>query len=207
MMGILKNDPKLRKVYMSYHNDGVLDLFIGWCIFLAGLMLFTEMVWMVGVYAAIMAPMLWSFKETVTVPRLRREELESLTVRHNGKLAPTLVAGLLAFTVLGLVVLVLVLGRFQTAIDGELLFTIAAGVAAVAALGAFLYLGYTFRAVRWAVYGLLAVGMAALARGSGLELPWVIMAIGALMALTGSFHLLRFLRSHPLLPLGQRPQV
>ena len=56
-VGILKDDPKLRKVYMSYHNDGVLDVFIGWCIFLAGLMLFTEMVWMVGVYAAIMAPM------------------------------------------------------------------------------------------------------------------------------------------------------
>ena len=198
-MGVLKNDQKLRKVYMSYHDDGILDVFIGWCIFLAGLMLFTELFWMVGVYAALMAPMLWNFKETVTVPRVRQEELDPVAGGRSAKLAPTLVAGLLAFTVLGVVLLVLLLGKSQTALNSDLLFSIAAGVAAVSALGAFLLLGY--------VYGALAIIMAALARAAGLELPWVIMALGASMALTGSVYLFRFLRSHPLLPLGQRPQA
>ena len=206
-MGVLKNDQKLRKVYMSYHDDGILDVFIGWCIFLAGLMLFTELFWMVGVYAALMAPMLWNFKETVTVPRVRQEELDPVAGGRSAKLAPTLVAGLLAFTVLGVVLLVLLLGKSQTALNSDLLFSIAAGVAAVSALGAFLFLGYTFRAPRWYVYGALAIIMAALARAAGLELPWVIMALGASMALTGSVYLFRFLRSHPLLPLGQRPQA
>ena len=205
-VGILKSDAKLRKVYMSYHNDGVLDVFIGWCVFLAGLMLFAELLWMVVVYVAIMAPMLWSFKETVTVPRLRREELDLISGRRTANLAPALIAGLLGFTVLGLV-LVILLGGTLTARGSDLLSTIAAGIAAVSALAAFLILGYTFRAPRWYVYGALALILAALARSTGLALPWVIMAVGALMAVTGSLYLLRFLRSHPLLPLGQRPQT
>ena len=55
-MARLQNSQKLRTLYMTYQNDGVLDVFIGWCIFLAGLMLFTEMFWMAGVYVAIFAP-------------------------------------------------------------------------------------------------------------------------------------------------------
>jgi hypothetical protein len=178
---------------MSYQNDGVLEVFIGWCIFLAGLMLFTEMVWMVGVYAALFAPMLWNFKETVTVPRLKRQELDESAARRTTMLGAALLAALVGLVVLGLVLLVLLLGE-------------SVGVAAAFALGAFLVLGYVFRAPRWYAYGALAVIFFAVAHATGLAFPWSIMAIGALIALTGSVILLRFLRSHPLLPMGRRPE-
>ncbi|HSH14181.1 MAG TPA: hypothetical protein VLA15_10540, partial [Desulfurivibrionaceae bacterium] len=108
-MGRLQTDTKLRQLYMSYQNDGVLEGFIGWCIFLAGRMLFTEMVWMVGVYAALFAPMLWNFKETVTVPRLKRQELDESAARRTTMLGAALLAALVGLVVLGLVLLVLLL--------------------------------------------------------------------------------------------------
>ncbi|UCG25373.1 MAG: hypothetical protein JSW55_05075 [Chloroflexota bacterium] len=204
-MGRLQNNQNLRTLYMSYQHDGVLELFIGWCVFLAGLMLFTEMFWMVGVYAAIFAPMLWNFKETVTVPRLRPDELDETAGRRTTRLGAAVLAGLVGLAVLGLIFLVLFLGQSRFAPSNDLLRYGFVGLAAVVALGAFLFLGYTFRTPRWYAYGALAVILVALAHATGLAFPWSIMAIGALIALTGSVILLRFLRSHPLLPLGQRP--
>ncbi|HSG17817.1 MAG TPA: hypothetical protein VLE70_16045 [Anaerolineae bacterium] len=205
-MGRLQTDTKLRQLYMSYQNDGVLEVFIGWCIFLAGLMLFTEMVWMVGVYAALFAPMLWNFKETVTVPRLKRQELDESAARRTTMLGAALLAALVGLVVLGLVLLVLLLGESRFAPSSDLMRFGAVGVAAAFALGAFLVLGYVFRAPRWYAYGALAVIFFAVAHATGLAFPWSIMAIGALIALTGSVILLRFLRSHPLLPMGRRPE-
>ena len=34
----------------AYHQDGLLDLFIGFAILFAGLFLWTEMVWMAGIF-------------------------------------------------------------------------------------------------------------------------------------------------------------
>ena len=142
----------------------------------------------------------------MTVPRLRREELDEASGRTTADLGAAVLAGLLGLAVVGLVLLVLLLGDSRFAPSSDLLRYGAVGFAAVVSLGAFLIMGYALRAPRWYAYGALAVILVALARATGLAFPWSIMAIGALIALTGSVLLLRFLRNHPLLPLSLRPE-
>lgn len=205
-MGILRNDPKLRKAYMAYQNDGVLDVFLGWCVFLAGLMMFTEIFWMAGAYVAIITPLFLSFKESITVPRLDGDELTQASGPKLRAARPLLVGGFTLIALMGLAVLFVFV--VASAAEGlrDIMLTIAGGVMALAVLSGFAVLGYIYNAPRWYAYGALAIVLAGLAWSTGLALPWVIMAVGAAIALTGSFYLFRFLRNHPLLPLGQRPQ-
>ncbi len=203
-MSILRNDPKLRQAYMAYQDDGVLDVFVGWCVFLAGLLMFTEIFWMAGVYVAIVTPLFLSFKESVTVPRLGHDELPMANARR--AVRPLFIGGMALVVLLGLVLLYLLVG--VTAAGGlrETLLTLAGGVVGAFVLAGFAAMGYFYNAPRWYAYGGLAIVLALLAWSTGLALPWVIMAVGSAIALTGSVYLFRFLRSHPLLPLGQRPQ-
>ncbi len=82
-MGKLRNDEKLRHLYMSYIDDGILDLFAGMLALFAGILFFSDMFWMAGVYVAIFLPVVWSFKEKVTMPRVRPEELNAVMARKS----------------------------------------------------------------------------------------------------------------------------
>jgi hypothetical protein len=205
-MSILRNDPKLRKAYMAYQDDGVLDVFIGWCIFLAGLLMFTKIFWMAGAYVVLVTPMFVSFKESVTVPRLGHDELSLANERRPNGARPLLVGGLALIVLLGLVLFYLLAGANASAGMRQMLLNVSGSVIAVFVLSGFAVMGYFTNAPRWYAYGALAVLLALLAWSTGLALPWIIMAVGSAIALTGSVYLFRFMRSHPLLPLGQRPQ-
>jgi hypothetical protein len=205
-MSLLRNDPKLRKAYMAYQDDGVLDVFIGWCLFLAGLLMFTKIFWMAGAYVALVTPLFLSFKESVTVPRLGHEELSQVNARRPAGVRPWVVGGLALILLLGLVLLYLLVGASAAEGLREVLLTVSGGVIAVFVLAGFAIMGTIYNAPRWYAYGALAIVLALLAWSTGLALPWVIMGIGSAIALTGSVYLFRFMRSHPLLPLGQRPQ-
>jgi hypothetical protein len=205
-MSILRNDPKLRKAYMAYQNDGVLDVFIGWCVFLAGLLMFTEIFWLAGAYVALVAPLFISFKESITVPRLGRDELDEATGFRTPGLQTLLVAGIAVFALMGAVLLVLLLGSGAAEGLRGLIAAVAGSIAAVGVLGGMAAVGYLYNSPRWYVYVVVTITLSALAWATGLALPWVIMGVGSVIAFTGSFYLLRFLRSHPLLPLGQRPE-
>ena len=88
-------------------SDSIPDMFIGWIVILAGLMLLTDFVWMAGVYFAIFLPVLWSTKEKVTVQRLRGEELKPVTVNQSSIMIVGLILGLLLTTLIALVVFLL----------------------------------------------------------------------------------------------------
>jgi hypothetical protein len=207
MMSILRNDPKLRKAYMAYQDDGVLDVFIGWCVFLAGLLMFTKLFWMAGAYVVLVTPMFLSFKESITVPRLGHDELSQVNERQPAAVRPLFAGGLALIVLLGLVMLYLLAGASAAAGLREVLLTISGGVIAVFVLASFAVMGYMVNAPRWYAYGALAIVLALLAWSTGLALPWVIMAAGSAIALTGSVYLFRFLRSHPLLPVGRRERA
>lgn len=205
-MSILRNDPKLRRAYMAYQDDGVLDVFIGWCVFLAGLLMFTKIFWMAGAYVAMVTPLFLSFKESVTVPRLGHVELSEVNARRTPAGRPLLVGGLALVVLLGLVLLYLLVGARASEGLRDIMLTLSGGFIAVLVLAGFTAMGHVYNAPRWYAYGALAVVLGLLAGVTALALPWVIMAVGSAIALTGSGYLFRFLRSHPLLPLGQRPQ-
>lgn len=204
-MGKLRQDERLRRLYMSYIDDGILDVFVGCIALMAGLMIFSDMIWMAGVYVAIFLPIVWSVKEKVTMPRLRREELDPVAALRSSKILAVFLVGLLLFAVLGLLYFLLFQNPELASETKRLLLFGVAGLVAAAVLGGFLFVGTVYHASRWYAYAAVAMLFSALAWWQQISLPWVIAAIGAMMALTGAAYLLRFFRSHPVLPESERP--
>lgn len=204
-MGKLRNDEKLRHLYMSYIDDGILDLFAGMLALFAGILFFSDMFWMAGVYVAIFLPVVWSFKEKVTMPRVRPEELNPVMARKSSMLLGVfLLAGLFLLVLVVLAVFLLQPGE-ATPLTRNLISVVLSDLIGASILGGFLLVGYFYRAPRWYAYAALALLLGALTWQLDIGLPWLIFALGAVIALTGAVCLYRFLRSHPVLPEGQRP--
>ena len=201
----LQNNKRLRSLYMAYVDDGILDIFVGWIIFFAGLMLFTEMVWMAGVYVAIFIPVLWSAKEQITLPRLRKEELRPISTQKSFNTTTAVIISLILMAVLGLLVVVLLFGGRPGSILMDLFLIIAAGVIGLALVAGFVAAARSYRAPRWYAYGPMVVLFALLAYLTGIGLSWPLMALGAIISLMGVIYLARFLRSHSILPKSERP--
>lgn len=204
-MGKLQSDERLRRLYMSYIDDGIVDLFVGCIALLAGLMFFADMFWMAGVYVAIFLPIVWSVKEKVTMPRLRKEELDPKAARRSSKMLLAVLVGLLLFVMLGLLYFLLFQNPELSPESKRQLMLGAAGLIAAAVLGGFIYVGAAYHAPRWYAYAAVVMLFSGAAWGLDIGLPWVIAAIGTIIALTGAVYLARFIRSHPVLPEGERP--
>lgn len=204
-MGKLREDERLRRLYMSYLDDGILDIFVGCIALLAGLMFFGDMFWMAGVYVAIFLPIVWSVKEKVTMARVRKEELDPAAARRSSKIVVALIVGLLLLVILGLLFFLLFQNPDMAAVTRRLLLFGAAGVVAAAVLSGFLFVGAIHHAPRWYIYAAVAFIFSTLAWWQQISLPWVVVAIGVVIGVTGAVYLARFLRSHPVLPEGKRP--
>ena len=59
-----------RKAYLSYHQDGLLEIFIGFFIAIFGLGMTTGLAYMGGIWAAVGIPIWASVKKAVTLPRM-----------------------------------------------------------------------------------------------------------------------------------------
>lgn len=204
-MAKLRQDERLRRLYMSYLDDGILDLFLGGIALLAALTLTTDMVWMAGVFVAAFLPVVWSVKEKVTMPRLRQGDLDPKAAGRSGVLLLSVTAGLVIFAFLGVLFLLLFNNQAIAAATERLLLVGAAGLVAAAVLIGFIVVGAIYNAPRWYVYAAIASLFGVLAWWLGITLPWVIGAIGVMIASTGVFYLVRFLRGHPVLPESERP--
>jgi hypothetical protein len=204
-MAKLRQDERLRRLYMSYLDDGILDLFLGSIALLAALTLTTDMVWMAGVFVAAFLPVIWSVKEKITMPRLRRDDLDPTAAGRSRVFLLSIAVGLVLFAFLGVLFLLLFQNPELAAATERLLLVGAAGLIAAVVLVGFIIVGAIYSAPRWYVYAAIVLLFGILAWWLGITLPWVIGALGAVMALTGAVYLARFLRSHPILPESDRP--
>lgn len=59
-----------KKTYMSYHQDGLIDLLIGCGILFAILCFFTEMIWLGGAFVILAVPLYTYGKQKITAPRI-----------------------------------------------------------------------------------------------------------------------------------------
>ena len=66
-----------RRAYLSYHEDGLLDIMIGFGIILSGLMLYAEMPWLIGAFVPVFTPIYIQNKKKITVPRLGQVEFSN----------------------------------------------------------------------------------------------------------------------------------
>ncbi|MBC8498530.1 hypothetical protein ISS40_06470 [Candidatus Bathyarchaeota archaeon] len=59
-----------RRAYLSYHEDGLVDMVVGIGLFVAGLYAYAEMIWLMGGMVAVITPMYISMKKKYTFPRI-----------------------------------------------------------------------------------------------------------------------------------------
>ena len=59
-----------RRAYLSYHEDGLIDMVIGIGLVIASLYAYIEMVWLMGGVIAVITPMYMGMKKRYTFPRI-----------------------------------------------------------------------------------------------------------------------------------------
>ena len=186
-----------KQYYQGYHQDGLLDIFLGLGIIFSVAVIKFGFVWFVAILPAIFWPLWMSAKEAITAPRLVGSQISQEQVAQ-GRTA------ILGFTSVGFVALILGLVVFwifstdsaPAGLNNWLRenFLIAMGVIGsfILALAALLT-----RITRYYAYALLA--FLAGVGGPLLDIRplFYTIAFGLIMLLSGLVILLRFTRTHP----------
>jgi hypothetical protein len=189
-----------RKAYLSYHQDGILDMFIGFSILLFGMWMLADMAYLAGAFVAIFTPIYAQVKKQITVPRLGYVKFaSSRTAKSKRTVLLLVIAGVLAF-IPGVLLFITtesgVLAPIQLLIEYGM---IVIGVAGMVLLAAVAYISEIRR-----LYAYSALFFAIFTGGYFLSIPFVyyIMMLGAVIMLAGLYLLIRFLRMYPL-PTGE----
>ena len=200
-----------KKTYMSYHQDGLLDIFIGIYVLLFGigisLMTLTDFsTWFIipAFFPAIMIPTWLSAKRRITMPRIG---YVNFGVRGVNKIMAIfiglMVAGLGVFMVFGLGASMgegwaLTLRDFF--ISNSMLII---GIGAVSVSSLF---GYTMGLKRLYGYGLLIFALFFTGYFITIPFEYILLTIGFVIVISGFVLLMQFIRKYPL-PQGDKINV
>jgi hypothetical protein len=193
-----------RRTYMSYHQDGLLDIFVGVYVllFALGILLLTVTdfsTWFVipAIFPAIMVPIWISAKKRITMPRIGYVKFGT---RGANKLIAIfiglMVAGLGAFMVLTFASKSQAWAlTLRNLIIPNGMIIIGIGAAAISSLFA-----YTMGLKRLYAYGILTLVL--LLAGHFITIPfgYLLLIIGLVIIINGFVLLMQFIRKHPLLP-------
>lgn len=191
-----------KKTYMSYHQDGLLDIFVGIYIlsFALGIFLLTVMdygTWFIfpAIFPALMVPIWISAKRRITMSRIGY-------VKIGKKGANKLMAILIGLMVGGLGVFMVfsfassqgwVLAIRDLVVSNGLIII---GLAAAAISGLF---AYTMGLKRLYAYGLLALVLCLAGNYIAFPFEYILLTIGLVVVINGFVLLMRFIQKYPLL--------
>jgi NADH:ubiquinone oxidoreductase subunit 6 (subunit J) len=193
-----------RKAYLSYHQDGLLDIGLGLFILAWGVGMATDMAWMAGILAATGISIYAGAKKVITIPRVGLVQFGPERVRKEKKEKSFFVLFFTVTAILGIMMFALV----SSIIRGE--FGGSSGMLArslesfvMAPLGligavALIALGYWKELRRFYVYAallFLAVSIGPLLK---IAPPVYTSMAGGVITLAGLVMLVRFLQTYPL---------
>jgi hypothetical protein len=189
-----------RKAYLSYHQDGILDIFVGFSILLFSLWALIDMPYLAGAFIAVFTPLYAQVKKQITVPRLGYVKFApSRTAKIQKNILVLVIAGVLAF-IPGVLLFVTteqgILAPIQFLVDYGL---IVIGIAGMTLLAIVAYISELRR-----LYAYSALFFAISTCGYFLSIPLVYypMTLGAVILLSGAYLLTRFIHMYPL-PTGE----
>jgi len=186
-----------RKTYLSYHQDGLVDLLIGWMIIAFGANMATDSsTWTLFAWLPILFYV--PLKNRITVPRLGYVKFDtSRGYGHQRRVVGILVLGLLVLMVVGILAFLLLEqgpGPAVSWLRNNFLTFI--GLIGFVGFG----LGARFSGVtRFYAYALLSIVLMAGAERLGLWDPLPFFILGITIFLTGTGLLIRFLRRYPVI--------
>ncbi len=199
-----------KRTYMSYHQDGLIDIFVGVYVLLfgVGILLITVTgfsTWFVipAIFPAIMSPIWISAKKRTTMPRIGYVKLGS---RGANKLMAIFIG--LMVTGLGTFMVITFASRSQawalTVRDLIIPYgMIIIGVSAAAVSSLF---AYTMGLKRLYAYGLLTLALVLPGHFITIPFEYSLLAIGLAIFVNGFVLLIQFIRKHPL-PQGDEANV
>lgn len=190
-----------KKTYTSYHQDGLLDIFVAVYVlsFASGILLMTVAdfsTWFVipAIFPAIMVPIWVSAKKKVTMPRIGYVKFG---VRGSNKLIAVLlglmVAGLGTFMVFSFASSQGWALTVRNLIVTNGMIIIGVSAAAISSLFA-----YTMGLKRLYAYGLLALALFLTGHFITFPFEYILLTIGFAVLINGFVLLVRFIRKYPL---------
>ncbi len=190
-----------RRAYMSYHQDGLLDIFAGMYILAFGLGIIMDLLWesgfgviMPAILIATALPLWIAAKRKITMPRIG---YVNFGVRGANKLTAVfiglMVAGLGAFFVFTLATSQGESRQWLDLIVQNGMLIVGFGTLAVCAL-----FGYSMGIKRLYAYGLLALIVLVIGHFMGIFFAYLISALGITVMITGFALLISFVRRYPL---------
>ena len=190
-----------RKAYTSYHQDGLIDIFIGFTVLAFGILMFTDLAWMGGIIGIMAITSYASAKKVFTIPRIGYVKFVQYKVK--AMLAIVLVVGVLT-SLLGVFALMAV--GIENNIPVWLVFLIENGLLIIGVAGAVLIssLAYVFRINRLYAYSILTLILFAGGQFFSLPFPYFVVLLGVLILASGIVLLVHFLRKYPIPAIGDR---
>ena len=188
--------PLKRKVYLAYHQDGILDLVAGSVVLGFGTFMLTDNIvfMMFGWFVMMMYVFL---KNRITVPRFGYVRIDS---EKKARMRSWLSLGIGVLVLLLLFLLPIFLRMSQTSPETEALIRryhmvpLSTMLFGLPALVAAFFLGLK----RFYLYALLAIGLPLIGALLNIETYIPIVTTGAVVVTFGAFLLVNFLRKYPL---------
>jgi hypothetical protein len=192
-----------KKTYMSYHQDGLIDIFVGFYILLFGVGILLRTVtefstWFIipAIFPSIMVPIWISFKRRITIPRIGY-------VKFGLRSANKLMAVFLGLTVAGLGVFMVFglggsIGQSWAIAVMDLIISnsmIIIGISAVLISSLF---AYSMGLKRLYVYGLVTLVMFLVGHFMAIQFEYFLLTIGFAIVIYGFVLLRQFLQKYPL---------
>jgi MFS family permease len=186
------------KIASFYPFDGLIDLFTGFGLLLAGLFAWAGMFWLAGIYPALFMPLWQSSKKQITEPRLDQASLDPAQKRRLARAGMLWIGLFLGLLLVGVIFFLFfndgVLPEgWRTWLGEYLPLVLGLGAAIVIALTALIG-----QMPHWLINGVAI----ALLTGIGFWQSWagwlIITLSGGVFLLTGSVLLVQFLRQNPL---------
>jgi hypothetical protein len=197
---VVTDEPNLReiekKAYMSYHQDGLLDIFVGVYILGFGLGVWADVTLEYGfgsimpaILIATMLPIWIAAKRKVTMPRIG-------FVKFSTRGATKLMAVLIGLAVAGLGMF-LAFTVFRRAPWLDVIFQNGLILMGIGSLAVCVLFGYSMGLKRLYAYGVLALMALAIGHFVGIFFAYPVMALGTTVVAVGAALLIRFVRKYP----------
>lgn len=179
-----------KRIYTAYHEDGLIDIFVGLFFVIFSILIILDFVWMAGIWFILIVPMYASTKNALTVPRIGYVKLQQARGARIGMLV-----GVTVLAVLGLFVFAIfysIPAEFWEWMEANFIIISTAVFSAV-----FLIIGAVFHIKRFYIYAVATLVIIPIGDAIGLEFYQIMLALGILIVTSGMVVLYGFIRSHP----------
>jgi hypothetical protein len=192
-----------KRTYISYHQDGLIDIFIGTYVllFATGILINNILdlsTWFIipAIFPALMVPVWISLKKRITVPRIGYVKFKATGVNKLSVLfIGTLVAGIFTFFLFAFAsTQTWALELRNIVIENGMLF-IGLGTFIISSL-----FGYTIGLKRLYGYGALTLALFGILQFITFPFEYIIFAIGFIIIICGIALLTRFVQKYPIAP-------